>query len=161
HGTVVRSFSTTAPPPDNTMRNVPDYWFAPPDVLPTAAGLNRFVWNLEWPHPDTLAYSFRGKPLDYVEYTLPDHAIVGKTPMYQPPGPMAALGNYEVVLTIDGHTYRQPLTVELDPRVQVGSGDLEAQVDLARRIDSWMNVSYRAYKDASVLSSVLEADRKS
>src|SRR2546430_10177048 len=34
----------------------------------------------------SLAYSFRGAPLDYIEYTLPDHAIAGNTPVNQPPG---------------------------------------------------------------------------
>src|SRR5262249_2378583 len=75
HGTTVRRFTNHVPPPDNIPRNVPEYWFAPPEVLPSGAGLNRFNWNLEWTHPDTLSYSFRGRPLDYVEYTLPDHTL--------------------------------------------------------------------------------------
>src|SRR5262249_47722431 len=82
-----------------------------------------------------------------IEYTLPDHAIPGKTPRYQPPGPTAVPGNYEVVLTIDGKTFRQPLNIQLDPRVKAGAGDLEAQLDAARMIDDWMNISYRAYND--------------
>ncbi|HVS20485.1 MAG TPA: hypothetical protein VHD88_01490 [Pyrinomonadaceae bacterium] len=160
-GNIVRSFSSKPMPPDRTPKNVPDYWFAPPEVLTTQAGLNRFVWNLEWPHPDTLPYSFYGRHLDYIEYTLPDHAVAGKTPINQPPGPLAVPGRYEVVLTVDGQTYRQPLIVALDPRVHVSAGDLEAQLDLAKQIDSWMNISYRSYNDVAALRAALAAAQKS
>ena len=154
-GEVVRRFSSKASPAEERPRNVPDYWFAPPDVLTTNAGLNRFAWNLEWPHPDTLPYNFRGRPIDYIEYTLPDHAVAGKTPINQPPGPLAAPGRYEIVLTVDGKMYRQPLLVTLDPRVHVGPGDLESQVDFARMIDAWMNSSYHSYNDVRTLRAAL------
>src|SRR5206468_10907450 len=39
-GIVVRRFSSKTPVPDNRPANVPEYWFAPPDVLTTKAGLN-------------------------------------------------------------------------------------------------------------------------
>ena len=160
HGEVVRRFSGKPVPVEQRPRNVPDYWFAPPDVLATNAGLNRFAWNLEWPHPDTLAYNFRGRAIDYIEYTLPDHAVAGKTPINQPPGPLAAPGRYEVVLIVDGKTYRQPLMVTLDPRVRVGPGDLEAQVEVARMIDAWMNISYRSYNDVRALRAALAIAQK-
>lgn len=159
-GHVVRQFTSQAPPANNTPRNVPDYWFAPPDVLTKRAGLNRFVWNLQWPAPATLPYSFRGIHLDYIEYTLPDHAIAGKTPREQPPGPLVAPGKYEVVLTVDGKTYRQPLIVKLDPRVHISSADLEAQVDLARMIDASMNTSFHSYNDVGALRAALAGARK-
>lgn len=160
HGNLVHQFSNKLPVRESRPRNVPDYWFAPPDVLTTNAGLNRFAWNLEWPHPDTLTYNFRGRHIDYIEYTLPDHAIAGKTPVNQPPGPLAVPGKYELVLTVDGKTFRQPLVVTLDPRVHVSPGDLEAQLDLARMIDDWMNISYRSYDEVGVLRAALGAIRK-
>ena len=160
HGQTVRQFTSKAPPPDNKPKNVPDYWFAPPAVLSKSAGLNRFVWDLQWPPPATLAYSFRGVHLDYIEYTLPDHAIAGKTPRDQPPGPLVAPGRYEIVLTVNGKTYRQPLVVNLDPRVRVSSADLEAQVDLARMMDAWMNTSFRSYNDVAALRTALANARK-
>jgi photosystem II stability/assembly factor-like uncharacterized protein len=159
-GKVVRRFSSTAPPPDTRPANVPDYWFAPPDVLTTHAGLNRFAWNLEWPHPDALTYNFRGRHIDYIEYTLPDHAVPGRTPRYQPPGPLAVPGNYDLILTVDGKTFRQPLTIRLDPRVRVNPGDLEAQLDVALMIDDWMNVSYQAYNLVARSREVLEQSAK-
>ena len=113
NGNVVRRFSSQPPPPDNRPANVPEYWFAPPDVLSTNAGLNRFAWNLEWEHPEALTYNFRGRHIDYIEYTLPDHAVPGRTPRYQPPGPLAVPGRYEVVLKVDGKSFRQPRTIRL------------------------------------------------
>ncbi|MDX6405453.1 MAG: hypothetical protein QOH70_2908 [Blastocatellia bacterium] len=160
HGDVVRRFSNKPTQLELGSKNVPDYWFAGPDVLTTNAGLNRFVWDMQWPHPDTLTYNFRGRHIDYVEYTLPDHAVAGKTPISQPPGPLAVPGNYELVLTVDGKTYRQPLTVTLDPRVRVAPGDLEAQLDLARMIDAWMNVSYHSYKEVGALRAALVTAQK-
>jgi photosystem II stability/assembly factor-like uncharacterized protein len=151
HGNVVREFSSKAAPRDNIPRNVPDYWFAPPEVLTTNAGLNRFAWNLEWPHPKTLTYNFRGRHIDYVEYTLPDHAVPGRTPINQPPGPLVAPGNYEVVLIVDGKKYRQPLVVTGDPRVHVAAGDLETQVEIARMFDDWIDISYQSYNDVGNL----------
>ncbi|HEY5074067.1 MAG TPA: hypothetical protein VII34_05170, partial [Pyrinomonadaceae bacterium] len=97
---------------------------------------------------------------DYIEYTLPDHAIAGKTPVNQPPGPLAVPGHYEVVLTVDGKTYRQPLMVTLDPRVLVAPGDLEAQLDIARMIDDWMNTSYRSFSEVSSLRAALAITQK-
>jgi photosystem II stability/assembly factor-like uncharacterized protein len=161
HGNTVQRFSSTSLPPDNRPRNAPDYWFAPPAVLTTKAGLNRFVWNLRFPHPPTLAYSFYGKRIDYIEYTLPDYSIPGQTPRDQPQGPLAVPGKYEVVLTVDGKTYRQPLVVNPDPRVHVSQADLEAQLDLAKRMSDWMATSYGAYEEASSLQTALAERQKS
>ncbi|HEY8203457.1 MAG TPA: hypothetical protein VIF81_01930 [Pyrinomonadaceae bacterium] len=159
-GNVVRRFTDKASPRDPRPKNVPEWWFEPLDALSTKHGLNRFVWNLQWPHPDALAFSFRGAPLDYIEYTLPDHAVAGKTPISQPPGPFVVPGQYEVLLTVDGKTYRQPLTVMLDPRVRVSQGDLEAQLELARQMDEWMNITYQSYDDIAALRASLTSLQK-
>ena len=154
-GEVVAHFANALPLLEFRPKNVPDYWFGPAEILTNKAGLNRFVWNLEWPHPDALTYNFRGRHIDYIEYTLPDHAVPGKTPINQPPGPLAVPGRYEVVLTVDGETYRQRLVITLDPRVHVSPGDLEAQLDLARMIDDWMNASYRSYNEVGALRATV------
>lgn len=157
---LVRRFSSAPQPKDTRLANVPDYWFAPPDILTTHAGLNRFAWNLEWPHPDALTYNFRGRHIDYIEYTLPDHAVPGRTPRYQPPGPLAVPGDYTLVLTVDGKSFRQALRVTLDPRVHVNPGDLEAQLDAARMIDEWMNISYAAYNSISHMRPIFAESKK-
>lgn len=160
-GNIVRSFTDKAERRDPRPKNVPEWWFEPAEALSTNRGLNRFLWNLQWPHPDALAFSFRGAPLDYIEYTLPDHAIAGNTPVNQPPGPFVVPGTYELVLTVDGKTYRQPLIVELDPRVHVSLTDLEAQLELARQMDSWMNITFTAYNEIATLRASLAAAIKS
>jgi photosystem II stability/assembly factor-like uncharacterized protein len=159
-GNVVRNFSDKAEPRDPRPKNVPEWWFEPSAALTTRAGLNRFVWNLQWPHPDALTFGFRGNPLDYIEYTLPDHAVVGNTPVNQPPGPFVMPGTYEVVLTVDGKTYRQPLVVTMDPRVKTSASDLQAQFELALAIDSWMNVTFRSYNDLSSLGAAITDRQK-
>jgi photosystem II stability/assembly factor-like uncharacterized protein len=155
HGNTVRRYSRTPPPPDKVPGNAPDSWFAPPEVLSTKAGFHRFVWNLQWPHPATLPYNFYGRPIDYIEYTVPDHAIVGQTPRYQPPGPLVVPGNYEVVFTVDGQTLREPLEVKLDPRVEVSQTDLEAQLELAKQISALMAASYSSYNEVASLRVAL------
>lgn len=52
------------------------------------------------------------------------------------------------------------MVVTLDPRVHVSPGDLEAQRDLARMIDDWMNISYRSYDEVGALRAALGAIRK-
>jgi photosystem II stability/assembly factor-like uncharacterized protein len=161
HGKTVQRFSSNPTAHDNLPGNVPDFWFAQPDVLPAKAGMNRFVWNLRYPHPSTLPYSFYGKHLDYIEYTLPDYAIPGETPRDQPQGPLAVPGNYEALLTVEGKTYRQPLVIKLDPRVHVSQADLEAQLNLARNVSDMMMTSYRAYNDVASLRAALVERLKS
>ena len=159
-GGLVERYSSTPPAPDNTPGNAPDYWFAPPDVLPVKKGMNRFVWNLRFPYPLALNYNFRGRHIDYIEYTLPDNSVPGKTPRHQPPGPIAVPGKYEVVLTVDGKQYRQPLVVQLDPRVHVAQSDLEAQLNLANKISQWMRMSYDAYNEiASMRAALIEREK--
>jgi photosystem II stability/assembly factor-like uncharacterized protein len=159
-GNVVGRYSNTFPASDNRSRNVPDYWFEKPTNLSNSEGLNRVVWNMQWPAPNTLTYNFRGRHIDYIEYTLPDHAIAGKTPTNQPPGPLVVPGTYEVILTVDSSTYRQPLIVQLDPRVHVSQADLEAQLDVARMIDAWMDTSYHSYNEVGALRTALATDQK-
>jgi hypothetical protein len=156
----VQRFSNMAPPADSTPANVPEYWFAPPEVLPTKTGVNRFVWNLRYPHPGALNYGYSGKHLDYIEYSLPDHAIAGQTPRYQPPGPLVVPGQYELALTVEGKTYRQQLSVELDPRVHVSQADLLAQEELARRLAAWMDETAGVYDEVSALGKALADSKK-
>jgi photosystem II stability/assembly factor-like uncharacterized protein len=158
-GSLVRKFSSAAPAPDALPGNAPDYWFAPAAVLPKKAGMNRFVWDLLYPNPLTLPYSYYGNKLDYIEYTLVDHAIEGATPRYQPVGPAVVPGRYEVTLTVDGKAYRQSLVVEMDPRVPVTQDDLEQQLALSRKVSGWMDASYNAYNEVTALRAAV-ADRQ-
>jgi photosystem II stability/assembly factor-like uncharacterized protein len=148
---LVREYSSIAPPEDKTPKNAPEYWFRKPAALPKNAGHNRFVWDMRYPYPKTLNYSYYGNPLDYIEYTMMDHAIPGETPVHQPMGPLAVPGQYTVVLTVNGQTYHQPLTVTLDPRVKVSQADLEQQLDAEKSISAQMSATFDAVKELNAL----------
>jgi hypothetical protein len=155
---LVREFTTMVAPEDTTPMNVPDYWFAPPAALTTHPGHNRFVWDLRYEAPKTLRYSYFGNHLDYVEYTLADHAVPGETPRQQPQGPLAVPGDYRLVLTLNGQRHTQTLHVTLDPRVHVSQADLVAQLEAERSISAQMAASYDAYEQVATLRAAI-ADR--
>jgi hypothetical protein len=154
-GNRIRHYSSKATPSKLPVGNAPDYWFAPAAVLDTTSGLHRFVWDVRTEDPLTLTYGYFGGKLDYIEYTLPDHAVPGQTPRQQPPGALAPPGTYEAVLTVDGKQYRQKFEVVLDPRVHASPSDLIEQWNLARTISSAMEASYNAYNEYSALQTAI------
>jgi hypothetical protein len=160
-GTRIRNFSSVPHTESLPPANVPEYWFAPPPSLPTATGVNRFVWDLRMAHPTALPYGFFGERLEYTEYTLPDHARPGETPRFQPPGPVVPPGTYELVLVVDGKSYRQKLRVVADPRVHISAADFAAQFDLSRRICDLMNDSAASFDALAPLQAQLTERKKS
>jgi hypothetical protein len=133
-------------------------------VLATTPGMHRFAWNLRYPNPKVLPFGYFGGFLEYVEYTLADHAIPGETPRDQPEGALAAPGDYTATLSVGGRTYRQSLTVKPDPRVRASQSDLVEQLALAKQITSGLAVSYDAYyqvstRDAKVAERIGAANR--
>ncbi len=159
-GNEVRKFTGNMREPNLPPANVPEYWFGNTASVDGTAGLHRFVWDLRYDSPEALPASYYGPILQYTEYTLADHAIPHETPRRQPQGPLVVPGDYTIELTVDGHTYRQQLTVKLDPRVSASQGDLEAQLAQARRIASGMEVSYSEYQKLKTLTDALEKRRK-
>ncbi|MGH9478691.1 MAG: hypothetical protein ACRD1A_05635 [Terriglobales bacterium] len=156
-GALVREFSNTPPPPDLSPPNVAEYWFKPPAVLATSAGEHRFVWDLRYPIPKALTYSYYGNLLDYTEYTLTWHAVKGDTPRTQPVGPLALPGTYQVKLTIGGKTYTRTLTVENDPRSVASQDDLAAQLQLEQRDMDGLAASYDAHQQIAAATQALDA----
>ncbi len=154
-GKLVRSYSSTDAASLDYKVNVPDYWLAPASVLPKTAGLHRFVWDLRYPDPEQLLYTYYGVHVDYFEYTLADHAIPHNTPWHEPQGPMVLPGQYEIRLTAGGQTLRQPLTVTLDPRLSVSLQELRQQLELAQRIAAIMGATYHGYNQAVQLRADL------
>ena len=84
----------------------------------------------------------------------------GDTPKLQPQGPVAVPGDYTVELSAGGKTYRKDVKVELDPRVKVPVADLQQQLNLERKIDRGMDVSYRSFRQAEELRKALEEREK-
>jgi len=155
-GRSVREYTTVAPPPDTVMPNVPDYWFAPPVVLKTTAGMHRIAWDLRYPDPPILNFGYNGTMLDYREYTLNWHALPGQTPRTTLVGPMVPPGTYTATLTVDGQTYWQPITVVADPRVQVPQAALEAQFQLQQRMAAGVAATFHAFNYLEQLRNALK-----
>src|SRR5207244_658017 len=103
--TVRRYSSADRPAPVDSMLSIPAYWVRPPQVPPATAGMHRWLWDLHYP------------PLPGVEAEYPIAAVPHDTPP-QPTGPWALPGRYTVVLTANGKSYSEPLTIDMDPRVK-------------------------------------------
>jgi hypothetical protein len=140
------------------LANVPSYWFAPDAVLTKSTGLNRFAWNFRYPSPKILPFGYFGAMHSYVEYTLADHAIPGRTPREQPDGPLALPGTYTIELSGSGSRDTQTLVVAPDPRITASRADLAAQFDLARRLTEGLAASFDGYESLAAFRRVL-ADR--
>jgi hypothetical protein len=151
-GNVVRTYSSKAEPTKEDLpKNVPDYWLAPAPVLPTNVGLNRFAWDLRYPDPPALRYGYYGEKLPYQEFTLTDHAVPGKTPHQIPQGPLVVPGEYEAVLNVAGKTYRQKVTVGMDPRIKVSQADLVEHLNLQRKLTQAMAETYNWYNEVTAI----------
>ena len=144
-GNLVRSYASSAAASLDYRINVPDYWLAAAAVLPKGRGSHRFVWNLRYPDPQQLLYTYYGVHVNYFEYTLADHAIPHNTPWHEPEGPMVVPGPYEIRLTVDGKTLRRPILVKLDPRLHYSSQELQRQLDLLKKIAAGMSATYESY----------------
>lgn len=160
-GNLIRQY-TSAPPKstEHAPDDVPEYWFAPPAVLPKRAGLNRFVWNLRYPHPDVLNYGFGGLEKSVAFYGTQD-AVPGATPRYQPLGPEVVPGDYKIVLTVDGQTYQQILHVAKDPRVPASQYDYVEQLNVTRQMTDGLGSSYAAFNALEPLRIAVEDRIKS
>jgi photosystem II stability/assembly factor-like uncharacterized protein len=158
---LVREYTDVPASFDKTPANAPEYWFAPPAALSKKAGLNRFVWDLRYPAMKVLLYSYYGNALDYIEYTLSDHAIPGEFPRELQPGPFVVPGEYWLVLTVNGKTYRQPLTVTPDPRVHASESDLVQQLDAEKNISAQMAATYDGYDQVRALRNAIAERQKS
>jgi len=144
-GKLVRQFASTDKPEEVNPKEleVPLYWVKPPQTLSTQPGMHRFVWDLHYPPPDSL----------YHEY--PISAIVHDTPRY-PLGPTAVPGEYTVKLTVAGQEYSQPLTVNMDPRVEASAAELAKQFALETRIVSAMHEDFQALQQVNGVRSQLK-----
>jgi hypothetical protein len=87
-------------------------------------------------------------PLPEERPEYPMQAIYHDTPL-APSSPWAMPGSYTVKLTVNGHSYTEPLAVKMDPRVHTSQADLLQQ----------LTVSKQLYDDMVTGSKVLEQMR--
>lgn len=130
-GTVVRRFSSSDPAPTlQGERYFAADWLAPDAPPETSAGMHRFTWNLRYPRPRSTEY----------EYSI--STAYGAGVALVPQGPVAAPGEYRVVLRVDGREQSAPLKVVMDPRVPVDTASLAAALSLSREIGTLLGKHY-------------------
>jgi len=144
-GKVVRHFSSADKPEVVNAKdfNIPMYWVRPARTLSAGVGMHRFLWDLTYPAPDVLTRDY------------PSSAIYHDTPLY-PLGATVLPGQYNVVLTVGGKSYTQPLTIRMDPRVKTSPEDLAQQFDLDRKIAAALHQDYEALQQLRSLRSQLK-----
>jgi len=107
-------------------------------LLRAHAGMNRFVWNLRYAPPPPLR--------------------TPGGPVFEAGGPRTATvlpGRYTLRLTADGHTDTRTLTVTLDPRLTATPAELQAQLDLMRKIGEAIADDHRAFNQIAALGQQL------
>ena len=119
-GESVRKYSSSDVPtePNPKRLKIPSYWIRPAQSVATKAGMHRFLWDMHY------------TPVAGVEPEYPIAATYRNTAPTAT-APWVAPGSYTVVLTVDGKSFAQPLTVQMDPRVKTSVADLQAQFDLS------------------------------
>lgn len=137
-GMTIRHFSSTDEPEsiDSTQLPHPLYWIQPMQMLSTQPGHHRFVWDLRHEPPPGARRSFSIA------------AVYARTPN-GPHGPFVHPGQYTVRLTVDGRTYEKPITVRLDPRVDIHPAHLQLQTDLSM-------ACYRGYLAAQEIRDAID-----
>ena len=136
-GGLVRSVSSADPasPPDLAKIDAAPEWIVTPEPLLATPGAHRFVWDLH--------------------YAAPDGAKGGRR--RQAAGVWAPPGRYTVALTVDGATYRQPLTITPDLRVKLAPDAYARQFALARQVEVDAARAHAALTDAGKLRTMLAA----
>ncbi len=118
-GEVVRRFSSNDSIPMSQDNNFPSYWLAPPQRVSAKAGSHRLIWDL------------RHNPLP-TEPEFSIAAIYGKTTP-APTSPLVMPGFYSVVISVNGLTMGEGLTLVMDPRVRMTDTEIKDQFDLSMR----------------------------
>jgi hypothetical protein len=147
HNRLVRKYASTDKPLDMAKiaaeNPIPMYWVRHEQVLSSAAGMHRFVWDIHYPAPESL------------EHEYPISAIVRDTPRY-PLGALALPGEYAVKLTVDGKSYSKPLVVKMDPRIKTPLADLRKQFEMQSGSVEGMDKSFEALSQVQPLRAQLK-----
>ncbi|HEU4413754.1 MAG TPA: glycoside hydrolase [Candidatus Angelobacter sp.] len=143
-GKTVRKYSSAdKPDPIDPMLAIPTYWVRPPQTLSAAAGTHRFLWDMHYPQ------------VPGVEPEYPIAAIPHNTAP-QATGPWVMPGQFTVVLTANGKSYSQPLTIKMDPRVKTPAPGLQQQFKLSTDLYTQLLQLSPAVEQASGLRKQLK-----
>lgn len=142
----MRHLSSVAAAPVKEAARPPhtNFWVAPPEHLPAAAGTNRASWDIRYDAPPSVLHSFE------------INANPGLTPT-SPVGALAPPGTYTIKLTVGGQSLVQTVRVTNDPRSRATAAGVRAQVLLQRRIEGAIRVSHDAYQQVAAMRVVLDS----
>jgi photosystem II stability/assembly factor-like uncharacterized protein len=141
-GKPIRQYSSAdKPSPPQRAPIVTSNWLRQPPILSKNAGLNRFVWDLRYGRAPVPA--------------------PGGSDFLTPRGLMVLPGDYQVRLSVNGHSYVQPLEVELDPRVKTPREDLERQFTFQQQLIGSLSNARSLNTALQDLSSKLAATQNS
>ena len=145
NGQVVRSYSSADPAPTpDPLLPIPRYWVRPPQILSAAEGHHRFAWDMRY------------TPVPGIRPAYPISAVYKNTPP-EATAPWVMPGSYTVALVVDGQSYRQPLTLQMDPRVKTNASDLEVQFRLSKQLyDSWVTLAPVADQSRAIRTQLTE-----
>jgi photosystem II stability/assembly factor-like uncharacterized protein len=154
HGNLVRTMSSTLPPPAEDQA-YPRYWLASPQslALTTDVGLNRVNWNLQYDDPPAFQHDLENQM----------NMVAGATTA-GPHGPQVIPGVYTLKLTVDGHVYTRHVTVMNDPRVGQSPelmAALRAQNRLTMLAYHGMQQSYEGRNEVEAVKAQLASLMKS
>lgn len=125
-GAVVRHLTSRKPKEAEQPPEWPDQ-VHPSVELPTAQGMNRFVWDLRYDSPEQIPGAFySGVP---------------------PRGPIVLPGTYTVRLAAGGRTRSVPLEIADDPRVKGSLAGLEQKFALSMEVYHDQDALHRAIND--------------
>jgi photosystem II stability/assembly factor-like uncharacterized protein len=116
-GKSIRLFSSKDLPYEIPKVNIPSYWIRPQQILSSAAGSHRFLWDMH--HTP-----FKEDP------SYPIAAIFQNTAP-EPTSPWVMPGMYTAKLTVNGKVYTQSFNVKMDPRVKTSTLELQKQYALS------------------------------
>jgi photosystem II stability/assembly factor-like uncharacterized protein len=146
NGQLIRRYSSNDQPAKlDANRYFQKGWLRPGAPLSAAAGMHRFVWDLRYPRPQAIEYG----------YSIAA-SWDSDTPL-TPEGPLVLPGTYQVVLHVDGKSYRAPLQVTMDPREHVQTSELAAGLAFSRQIGHTLQQVSQDYGQIQAVREQLDA----
>src|SRR5581483_7211929 len=144
-GELVRRFSSSDTPAEKPveLRFTSD-WVMPAEPLPTSSGMHRFIWDLRYPGPPAFRPAFE------------NGAVYGRGTPEVSRGPLVLSGTYRARLTVNNNVYEHPITVQMDPRVNVPLADLQRQIVTEQNIIAEMRKVYDAARQATSVRAQLD-----
>jgi photosystem II stability/assembly factor-like uncharacterized protein len=142
-GQVVRRYSSADREPAVKPETLqfPAFWKTTPEPPSTAAGMHRWIWDLQ------CAAVATGVAMDDDELFSAARGVI------------AMPGAYTVRLTVSGQSYSQPLTVKMDPRVRISASELQRQFEAASAISRRQAEISEAQRDVKKLLSLAQGLR--